>query len=217
MTLTSETASLSPRLMTQLRHALEVVRVHAKAFWQYTAEHTPCISITKIDIAIDLHGSFLPSQSAAAREHMKRILGSALNDALAFEKTNFMGFNDLCDFKVVRGANNLQTSFQYAVKAADGADLLRIKAYDKTLDLFCRDRRVTVGSRIASVLGARRQITVFDKRVRVAQHCGLTRLEISVCRDAIQRYNPWRAGVRVKWDTRAGAALHQLADRVLND
>ena len=40
-----------------------------------------------------------------------------------------------------------------------------IKLYDKILDLVARDGINLVGSRIAAILGQKRNVTTFDKRV----------------------------------------------------
>ena len=67
-----------------------------------------------------------------------------------------------------RGDNNLETCFQYVAKDRDGAKLLKIKFYDKILDLIAREGTHSVGSRAAIILGSKRQLTVFENRISKA-------------------------------------------------
>ena len=75
-------------------------------------------------------------------------------------------------------------------KDGDGSKLLNIKFYDKMMDLAAREATHLVGSRIATILGSKHSLNVFDKRISLAQLTGLTRLEVSICRDALRKYSP---------------------------
>ena len=53
------------------------------------------------------------------------------------------------------------------------------------MDLISREYRHVVGIRIYKVLGSKYWLNDFDKRVSKAQHTGLTRMEISICKGVI--------------------------------
>ena len=53
----------------------------------------------------------------------------------------FLSLNIIYDLHLIRGDNNLETCFQYAVLDVENDKLLNIKFYDKTLDLISRDGR----------------------------------------------------------------------------
>ena len=90
-----------------------------------------------------------------------------------------------------RGSNNFDTCYQYEVIDEANDKLLNIKVYDKTLDLIGRDGMQMVGSKLSHILGCKGQCNAFIKRVCQAQHSGLTRLEMSICRSALQKFKPW--------------------------
>ena len=59
------------------------------------------------------------------------------------------------------------------------------------LDLIGRDGSQPVGTRLDHILGFRNDNDNFIKKVRRAQHTGLTRLEVSFFKGALDNYNPW--------------------------
>ena len=60
--------------------------------------------------------------------------------------------------RVTRGQGSLRTCFQYLVYYHARRPLMRIKVYDKTLDIVGREGCLTVGSRIANILGSKYSI-----------------------------------------------------------
>ena len=74
--------------------------------------------------------------------------------------------------------------------------LLNIKMYDKMLDLLSREGIRQVGSRISDIVCSRDKLSVFDRRVSKAQFIGMTRLEISIRRDALEKYSPQLPSVK---------------------
>ena len=77
--------------------------------------------------------------------------------------------------------------------------LLVIKVYDKVLDLMTRNGSHLVGSRIATILGSSRQLSLFEKRLRKVQATGMTRIEVSLCRAAMRKYRLNLPSVRTLW------------------
>jgi hypothetical protein len=57
---------------------------------------------------------------------------------------------------------------------------MTIKFYDKVADLVARDNIQAVGSRCNALMGSKRHLDLFDKRLRNAQLHGLTRCEVSL-------------------------------------
>ena len=56
---------------------------------------------------------------------------------------------------MIRGNNNLDTCYQYAVVVEKNDKLLNVKVYDKFLDLIGRDGIQMVGSRVGNILGCK--------------------------------------------------------------
>ena len=59
-TLTPESARLTPRTIQQLRNVLEVIKRRAEYSWRLDEEKVDAIALTKVDVAVDFKGSFLP-------------------------------------------------------------------------------------------------------------------------------------------------------------
>ena len=111
----------------------------------------------------------------------------------------------------------MDTCYQYAVLDDNEDKLLNIKVYDKTLDLIGRDGIQMVGSRLRYILGSKGQYNSFIKRVCCAQNEGLTRLEISICKNALQKFRPWQPSVKTLWHEKTQAALDMIVEEVLHN
>ena len=111
----------------------------------------------------------------------------------------------------------MDTCYQYAVLDNNEDKLLNIKVYDKTLDLIGRDGIQMVGSRLRYILGSKGQYNSFIKRVCSAQGTGLTRLEVSICRSALQKFKPWQPSVKTLWHKKTQVALEVIVEEVLNN
>ena len=85
------------------------------------------------------------------------------------------------------------------MKDKPGNKLLVIKIYDKMLDLVARDGGNIVGSKMNKILGAKRELSLFEKRIRLAQYDGMTRVEVSICHDAIMKFRPDLPPVMTLW------------------
>ena len=59
VTLKPETTQLTPRILSEMMHLLAAVRAHADVFWQYDEDELYAIDFTKIDVAVDMKGSFM--------------------------------------------------------------------------------------------------------------------------------------------------------------
>ena len=59
-TLTPESARLTPRTIQQLRNVLEAIKRWAQYSWRLDEEQVDAIALTKVDVAADFKGSFLP-------------------------------------------------------------------------------------------------------------------------------------------------------------
>ena len=54
------------------------------------------------------------------------------------------------------------------MKDEDDDQILVVKIYDKVLSLVSKDGSKTVGSKVATILGSKRELTVFEKRINRA-------------------------------------------------
>ena len=82
------------------------------------------------------------------------LLDRSMTKAFQLGGLNFLSLNPISDLRVVRGENNLDTCYQYAVLDGDKETLLKVKVYDKTLDMIGRDGFNTVGTRLDHLLGS---------------------------------------------------------------
>ena len=65
VTITPETSMLTPRLLRQIDQARALVTNHALRYWTPSDPSSPHdITIGKIDVALDLYGSFIPEKGA---------------------------------------------------------------------------------------------------------------------------------------------------------
>ena len=74
-----------------------------------------------------------------------------------------------------------------------------LKVYDKILDLLGREATHMVGSRVHEVIGAKHHNNSLNKRVSMASNHGLTRIELSICKEALNRYKPYYPSIRTLW------------------
>ena len=135
---------------------------------------------------------------------------------LAHPATNFLSMAPISELKVTRGDNVLDSSFQYVVRGDEGDKLLVVKFYDKLTDLVARDGSHIVGSRIDSILGSKRHLTLFESRIRKAQYAGMTRVEISICHAALEKFRPDLPSVRTLWHLKMQNAIDLIINKVLN-
>ena len=131
--------------------------------------------------------------------------------------TNFLSLNSISDLRVLHGSNNLQSCYQYEVLNDDNEKLLNIKVYDKFLDLVGRDGHQPVGSRLGHIVGINSHADVFYKRIVKAQNYGVSRLELSIHRAALERYKPFQPSLKTRWHLALPAAMSDIVERVLGD
>ena len=185
-----------------MAHFLETklaLQEHALSFWGCSEQVASQIELSKIDVATDMKGSFLPDLGKSCHNEISQLLSRVIEQVFSTDNTNFLALGSINGLHVIRGDNNLDTCYQYTVLDEENDKLLNIKMYDKTLDLIGRDGTQMVGSRLNQILGCGRQYNTFIKRVCRAQSSGLTRLEISICRNALQKFKPWQASVKTLW------------------
>ena len=125
--------------------------------------------------------------------------------------TNFLSLENLPELTVTQGSNNRDTCYQYAVFDGRDSKLLVVKFYDKVIDLISREATHIVSSRIATIVGSQRTVDAFNYKLRHAKFTGLTRLEVSICLGAMQRYSPTQASVKTLWHQEMQAAMDSLS------
>ena len=97
-----------------------------------------------------------------------------------------------------------------------GAKLINIKAYDKILDLVGREATFLVSTRLSKVLSSGSTPGAFERLISRNLHCGTTRLEMSICSEALDRCWPSNTNSGNDWHFFVGNAMYQLVDKVLN-
>ena len=151
---------------------------------------------------MNLLGSFIPLKHEEAFFSILNRLQTWVEEDFGIQETNFLSLKSLPDLNVKRGDNILDTCFQYAIKDSDGDKLLVIKFYDKMLDLISRESYHIVSSRVSEILGSKRTLNSFNKRLRSCQQDGMTRIEVSICRAAFVKLNPTQASVKTQWHSK---------------
>ena len=61
LTMQPETNQLTPRTVTDLLKVLVAIKKHAEMTWRCSLSVANCIGISKIDLTMDLEGSFIPN------------------------------------------------------------------------------------------------------------------------------------------------------------
>ena len=140
-----------------------------------------------------------------------------MTDVFNTDSLNFLALASINDLRVVNGENNLETCYQYAVVNDKNDRLLKVKFYDKMLDMIGRDGTQMVGTRVDHILGSKGTYSSFIKRIVQAQHIGMTRLEISICAAALQQFKPWQSSVKTLWHSKMQAALSTIVQDVLHN
>ena len=141
-----------------MAHFLETklaLQEHALSFWGCSEQVASQIELSKIDVATDMKGSFLPDLGKSCHNEISQLLSRVIEQVFSTESTNFLSLGSINGLHVIRGDNNLDTCYQYTVLDEANDKLLNIKMYDKTLDLIGRDGTQMVGSRLSQILGCR--------------------------------------------------------------
>ena len=163
-----------------------------------------------------MKGSFIPDQDEPCYNEIKEQLSQAIEHVFSTQICNFLSLGCINGLRVNRGSNNFDTCYQYEILDECNDKMLNIKVYDKTLDLIGRDGMQMVGSKLSNILGCKGQCNAFIKRVCQAQHSGLTRLEMSICRSALQKFKPWQPSVKTLWHRKTQETLDMFVKDVLN-
>lgn len=135
---------------------MQAIQFHASSFWLSSGEEISSINLTKIDVAMDCFGSFIPCSSNHTYSMIKKLLNDLIGRLFCGEDTNFLSLTKVDDLRVHSGENNLDSCKQFWIKDGERCKLMTVKFYDKLLDLVAREGTHQVGSRMATVLGSSR-------------------------------------------------------------
>ena len=140
-----------------------------------------------------------------------------MREILQHADTNLVSHLPVQEPRIRLAPNRHDTCYQYYVVDEAGHKLLKVKFYDKVIDLMAREHFFIVGSRVNQILGSSRTTDALSKRVRIEQKFGVTRLEVSILADAITLGNPLHVPMRTLWHLKTRNALKSIATNVLND
>lgn len=101
--------------MADLMGVAAAIRLHAKAEWKYTEEDLATIELRKVDVAVDLKGSFMPQKTEIPYNIISDSLQREISNTFDAPETNFLSLKKLTDLSVKRGDNCLKSCFQYIV------------------------------------------------------------------------------------------------------
>ena len=71
--------------------------------------------MTKIDVAKDYQGSFIPLYSPFIYNEIKEVIQPVIAEMFGVTETNFLSLERMMNFEVQRGDNILNTCYQYKV------------------------------------------------------------------------------------------------------
>ena len=74
-----------------------------------------------------------------------------------------------------------------------------------------------VGSKVKAIVGSKKHLTSFNRKVQKAEGTGLTRLELSIHEDALINYKMDEPSVKRKFAKRLTRCMHHLTCAFLND
>ena len=82
VTLSAESTTLTPRTFTEIVKVVDVIQSHSDIYWWKTTDDYQTVELSKLDVALDLKGAFLPSDWRQSREMVRGLLASTLEGAL---------------------------------------------------------------------------------------------------------------------------------------
>ena len=216
-TLNPETTGIDCRTMTDLLKIVLIIKSHAKAHWGYNQAESKKIRISKIDIARDHEGSFIPEEKSDAYDDMSETLEFELGHILNSKTTNFLSIDNVGDLTITKNGNNLETCFQFDAKDDDRDKILTVKVYDKCIDLISKDGSKMVGSKTNAIVCSKQKMSLLNQRLCQTYKTGMTRLEVSIHDVAIQKYDVTMPSFKTGWHERVSKALDSLTKNFLND
>ena len=101
--------------MTQIWQIKSALCDHAKSIWGWSEEQMALIEHSKIDTSLDMEGSFLPTSNKPVFKEIKELLRQSITKIFNDKSLNFLSLHNINDLKVVKGDNNLETCYQYAI------------------------------------------------------------------------------------------------------
>ena len=111
LTLYPENTQLTPRTMQQIIKAKSALVEHAKTFWAFSVEVATSIELSKIDVAVDLNGSFMPNNREKMYGKIRQLLNQTMTEVFNTNSLNFLTLASVNDLRVVNGENNLETCY----------------------------------------------------------------------------------------------------------
>ena len=73
-TLNHETSRVNPRTMLELTKVVNAMKSHAGVYWGLDKEESDLFEITKVDVAVDTKGSFMPKKGGDPYNDLKELL-----------------------------------------------------------------------------------------------------------------------------------------------
>ena len=88
---------------------MQVIQSHAYLIWLNSEEEISSINLTKIDVAVDCLGSFIPGSSNHTYSMIKKLINEVVGRVFCGDDTNFLSLIQVQDLRVHSGENNLDS------------------------------------------------------------------------------------------------------------
>ena len=92
---------------------MQAIQFHASSFWLSSGEEISSINLTKIDVAMDCFGSFIPCSSNHTYSMIKKLLNDLVGWLFCGNDTNFLSLTRVDDLRVHSGENNIDSCKQF--------------------------------------------------------------------------------------------------------
>lgn len=134
-----DTAAITTDTIDKLSAIVETIKHFASVYWPLTEQQVAMIMLSKVDVAVDYHGSFLPCYSVSKYNVIKDKLRPVIAQMFGNPDTNFLSLEKMENLQVHRGDNIMDSCFQYAIIDEERHKLLNVKVYDKFCDMLSRE------------------------------------------------------------------------------
>lgn len=142
------------KLLRAINLVTAAVRYHATYDWRMGSDAGNRIHVTKLDVTLDLAGSFLPDADFNCREYIRQETQTALDHLNHQSRLKIHNRRDYSCTRVRPGGNELDTCYQNKVIIGDGHKIMNIKTYFKTTDIIGKNGCHLVGNKLGRALGS---------------------------------------------------------------
>ena len=111
ITFSYDSAKLTGSTLVELRKVIDAVRTHSREYWAFDYEQEFDIKAIKIDMTVDMSGSFFTNDYSDASDTLQELIGEQVSQIFYWDGSNFLDLRPLIGLTTVKGSNNLSSCF----------------------------------------------------------------------------------------------------------